>query len=441
VGTTRTITTELVDLIRSKPIADDDLQRASILFLDALASAYAGAKTPVGQKLIQWAKSDGQNTRTWAFLIGALTHITETDDLHRQSVTHPGCIVVPTVMSLAARHNFSDQQMLKAMIRGFEAMCRVGNAVGPEHYKIWHNTATCGPFGSAMAAADLLGLSAEQTVSALGNAGTQSSGLWQFLESGAMSKHLHAGRGSEAGVLAAELAQHDFTGPADILEGSQGMFKAMCPDANPSQVLADSEQQWQLHSTSIKPWPSCRHTHPTIDAALEIHNLLGNSVVESVTVKTYQSALDVCDREEATNEYQAKFSLQHCVSKALLDGEVSLNSFDEAARKDTKELRSRVKVTAEDPYRSNYPLSWGAGVSVVTADGQTIDALRKDCKGDPELPLDNDEMVIKAKSLLSYGGLDDAMSRAVADTVLSMPGCVTNSGLLDDMVSRLELGS
>tara|TARA_B110000211_G_scaffold217274_1_gene261016 strand:- start:1381 stop:1545 length:165 start_codon:yes stop_codon:yes gene_type:complete len=32
-------------------------------------------------------------------------------------------------------------------------------AVGPAHYRIWHNTATCGPFGSAMAAASLLKLS------------------------------------------------------------------------------------------------------------------------------------------------------------------------------------------------------------------------------------------------------------------------------------------
>ncbi len=433
-----TLTTQLIDLIRSKPITDEDLHRASILFLDALSTAYAGATTPVGQKLIRWAKSDGQNTRTHAFLVGALTHITETDDLHRQSVTHPGCIVIPAVLALATRHNLNDRQMLSAMIRGFEAMCRVGNAVGPQHYKIWHNTSTCGPFGSAMAAADLLGLTPEQTVSALGNAGTQSSGLWQFLETGAMSKHLHAGRGSEAGVLAAELAAEGFTGPADILEGSQGMFRAMCPDADPSIVLRDPDQAWQLHSTSIKPWPSCRHTHPTIDAALEIHAKLGNAVVESVTVGTYQAALDVCDRAEASNEYQAKFSLQHCVSKALLDGEISLNSFDESARSDTAELRSRVNVVASDPFRSNYPRSWGAGVSVTTADGQSFEALRPDCKGDPELPLDDDEMVIKANSLLAYGGLSDEHSRELAATVLSMPGRSTNSGLLVDMVSRFE---
>nr|MBX2884211.1 MmgE/PrpD family protein [Granulosicoccus sp.] len=250
---------------------------------------------------------------------------------------------------------------------------------------------------------------------------------------------LHAGRGSEAGVLAAELAALGFTGPADILEGEQGMFKAMCPDADPAKVLVDADNEWQLQLTSIKPWPSCRHTHPTIDAALEIHNLLGNSVVESVNVDTYQAALDICNRTETANEYQAKFSLQHCVSKALMDGEVTLNSFDEAARADSADMRLKVNVNAVDPYKTDYPVSWGASVSVTTTDGQRHTASRKDCKGDPELPLSADEMLVKAQSLMQFGGLSSAESSQISDQVLSMPDSVINSGLLKDMVNRMGL--
>lgn len=54
-------------------------------------------------------------------------------------------------------------------------------AVGSEHYRVWHTTSTCGPFGSAMAAAEPLDLNEDQAVWALGNAGTQSWGLWEFL--------------------------------------------------------------------------------------------------------------------------------------------------------------------------------------------------------------------------------------------------------------------
>ncbi len=110
---------------------------------------------------------------------------------------------------------------------------------------------------------------------ALGNAGTQSSGLWQFIETGAMSKHLHAGRAAEAGVTAAELAALGFTGPPAILEGAKGLFAGACPDADPDAVTRDPNAPWQLRATSIKPWPCCRHTHPAIDAAIELHGRLG----------------------------------------------------------------------------------------------------------------------------------------------------------------------
>src|SRR3546814_3530929 len=116
-----------------------------------------------------------------ALLLGGLTHILEVDDLHRASVVHPGCVVVPAAYALARRRgsdgfNIGGQDFLAAVLRGFEACCRVGMAVGPAHYRIWHNTAPCGPFGSAYAAGDLPGLSPAAMVDDLGHAGPPSSG-------------------------------------------------------------------------------------------------------------------------------------------------------------------------------------------------------------------------------------------------------------------------
>ena len=170
------LTKDLVDLIRNKPIGKDDLASAAMFTLDALATAYAGSVTATGKKLIAWAQSGDLDSKRQAFLVGALTHITETDDLHRASVTHPGCVVVPAALSLGEKTGASADKILTAILYGFEAICRIGAAVGPTHYKVWHNTATCGPYGSAMAAATLLDLDREQTTDALGNAGTQSSG-------------------------------------------------------------------------------------------------------------------------------------------------------------------------------------------------------------------------------------------------------------------------
>jgi 2-methylcitrate dehydratase PrpD len=419
-----TLSQQLVDLIRNKPVADTDLQRASIFVLDAVANAIAGRNTDPGRKLQAWRKTQGADAGRDAFLLGGLTHILETDDLHRGSVTHPGCVVVPAALAVA--QGTSGRELLTAVLHGYEAMCRVGNAVGPTHYVIWHNTATCGPYGSAMAATTLRQLSDEQTMHALGNAGTQSSGVWEFLDGGAMSKHLHAGRAAEAGMLAADLAALDFTGPPTILEGPKGFFAAACPDAEPNTVIADPDADWQLVQTSIKPWPCCRHTHPVVDAAIELHGKLDGRDIASVEVDTYQAALDVCDREQPENEYAAKFSLHHTVAVALAEGQVGFDSFDSNARERHAALRKLVSVSAVEPFKSAYPAKWGARVSVTLADGEVIMAERPIARGDPELALNDEQMLLKAKMLLDYAGCDEASVQKLTDGILQLaesPDC------------------
>ena len=415
-----TLTQGLVRLIRDRPVRADDLWRAALLVLDAIANALAGRVTGPGGILRRWAAAHGGDAGREALLIGGLVHILETDDLHRASVVHPGCVVVPAAIAVGRRRASRGSAVLKAVLHGFEACCRVGMAVGPAHYRVWHNTATCGPFGSAMATAALLGLDDDRCVDALGNAGTQSAGLWQFLETGAMSKHLHAGRAAEAGVVAAELAALGFTGPAAILEGEKGLFAGACPDPDPGAVLDVPDGPWQVHETSIKPWPSCRHTHPAIDAALEVAESLRGATIERIDVNTYGAALDVCDRPRPGSEYEAKFSLQHCVAAALTDAEIGFGSFDGAARTRLAELSSRTTVIAGEPFSAAYPAAWGAGVSVLTADGNRLAAERTACRGDPERPLDDAQMTEKAKRLMAHGGLDEAVAEAVTASVLAL---------------------
>ena len=411
---------DLIQLIRNKPVTESDLQRASIYTLDAVANALAGRKTVPGKKLLQWGSQQGADAGRRALVAGGLTHILETDDLHRASVTHPGCIVPPAVFCVAEREGSSGVVVLRSILHGFESMCRVGMGVGAAHYKIWHNTATCGPYGSAVAIANLLGLTLEQAVSAFGNAGTQSAGLWQFLATGAMSKHLHAGRAAEAGIVAADLAALGFTGPPAILEGDKGFFAATCPDAIPAAVLANPQAPWQLCLTSIKPWPCCRHTHPAIDAALELHQALAGRDIASVDVQAYQAALDVCDRPRPDSEYEAKFSLYHCVAAALQDGAVDFGSFSGAARARLAPLRERISIAAQEPWLSAYPVSWGAGVSVSCFDGTVLAAERDGARGDPEMALSDSEMVEKAHMLLDYAGYDFARAQWIVERILGL---------------------
>ena len=416
-----TLSQQLIRLIRAKEVSASDRHRAAVLTLDAIANAMAGRNTEAGRKLLAWGRQQGNDAGRQAFVIGGLTHILETDDLHRASVTHPGCVVVSAVIAAAKSETVTGPDILTAVLHGYEAMCRIGNAVGPTHYRVWHNTATCGPYGSAMALASLKKLIDAQAMHALGNAGTQSSGVWEFLDTGAMSKHLHAGRAAESGMIAADLAALDFTGPPKILEGDKGFFAAACPDAIPSAVTAAPQAPWELAQTSIKPWPSCRHTHPAIDAALQLHSELNGAEVKSVNVETYQAALDVCDRPLPESEYAAKFSLYHTVAVALQNGRVDFQSFDAKSRKELAELRQKISIAAAEPWVSAYPESWGARVTVTTKKGSEHAAVRDGARGDPEHALSDNEMLEKARMLLEFASCDHADSNRIIEGIMSLP--------------------
>ena len=413
-----TLTEGLVTLIRNKPVAQADLDAMSLFTLDGVANMLAGRRSVPGEKLLAYLKGREGDTGRRALVMGGLTHILEVDDLHKASVVHPACVTIPAAIALAQDDASSGKEFLTAILYGFEACTRVGMAVGKAHYKIWHNTATCGTFGGAMTAATLLGLSDEETVHALGNAGTQSAGLWEFLNTGAMSKHLHARRGAEAGIVAVQLAQLGFTGPPAILEGPQGLFAGACPDPDQDAVLRDPDAPWQVHLTSIKPWPSCRHTHPVIDAALELSGKIDVKDIDRVDVAGYQAAIDVCDRPDPDSEYEAKFSLQHCVAISLMDGKNVFASYDPSSRDRAAALRARISVHAGESYSAAYPKDWGGEVTVHLKDGASVTAARNACKGDPELPLTRDEMIAKARELLSFAAVNDV--DAVVDGVLGM---------------------
>ncbi len=394
--------------ILSRPVSDDDLAAAALFMLDAVANIVAGRNSVQGHKLLAWQNSmsaglsQSIDRARAAFLYGSLCHILEVDDLHRASVVHPGCVVVPAVLAMAA--GTDGKTALTAVLRGFEACCRVGMSVGSQHYRIWHNTATCGPFGSAMAVASLLDLDEAGCINALGNAGSQSAGLWQFLDTGAETKHLHAGRGAEAGLVAATLAEFGFTGAPKILEGDRGFYKATCPNPVEDLLVPASGDPWQLHETSIKPWPSCRHTHPGIACALALHGQLPRGAsIASISIFAYQAALDLCDRADVGSAYAAKFSLQHCVATALTNGVVEFDSFTPQARAATGELRSRTSVSAVQQFQSAYPVHWGSRVEVELQDGSIIRHEVADARGDPELPLLHHDMVAKARGLLAHG--------------------------------------
>src|SRR5205823_4516976 len=147
---------------------------------------------------------------------------------------------------------------------------RVGEAVNPEHYRFFHPTGTAATFGAAAAAGSVLGLDADRMLDALGTAGTQAAGLWEFNADGAMSKHLHPGKAAFNGVLAADLAAAGFTGATRILEGERGFFRATARSFDATRVTEGLGTTWKVSENCYKMHSCCGHTHSAIDVALDL---------------------------------------------------------------------------------------------------------------------------------------------------------------------------
>lgn len=397
-----------------------------------MACVAAGARAPVGSVLRDWRMRPGIACNTpsllgmaqddyHAMLLDAgPANVEEMDDMHRAAILHPGPVVIPALAGLVRRQRLSAAATLDALVRGYEVMIRIGRVVGPRHYFFWHNTATVGVFGAAAACASALGLSAEQTVWALGNAGTQAAGLWQVRLEPVMSKQLHTAHAAWSGMTAASLAQAGFTGPAYILEGERGFLAAMCEGADPAGITA-AELDWLIHDTSFKPWPACRHTHASIDCALALRTQEGERPLhfETCLVETFADAVGICDNPRPATRTEAKFSLQYAVVAAAEFGALRPEHFDAAsfARADLRQRMQRVRLQVAADITQRYPAHYGARVSITLGDGRSPFHAVQDSLGDPERALSAAAVLEKARNLMAYGAVSEQRIAQVIDAV------------------------
>lgn len=427
-----------------RPVSQHTLERATLHVLDWIGCAAVGAATPTALA-VRAGIALPHGDDPWQPLLhdGAVGNILEMDDIHRAALVHPGPVVIPAALFMARQSKRSGLAFLEAVVRGYEAMIRLGEAVGPAHYQYWHPTATCGSVGAATAAFSLLqrsdgtmtaqsaspagSLLSSQTTDcrpgmlahALGLALTRSAGLWQVRLESNMAKAWHNAHAAQTGVQAAMLACGGVTAPMHMLEGEKGFFAALCADARPDALLAGLDGPWKIDETSFKPWPSCRHTHPAIDAALQLRGYISD--IRQVRVQTYSDALSFCDNPTPQDEQQARFSLQHAVAVALLHGEPAFAHFSPASlvNDEIVALRRKIHVSASSNVSARYPAHFGAVLEIESGDGKLLRHALTDALGDPERPLAATAIERKAQDCMAQAGWT---SQAIDETLARVKG-------------------
>ncbi|GAA5235446.1 MmgE/PrpD family protein [Verticiella sediminum] len=404
------------------------VEKTKDLFLDWFASALAGKGTKPVQSIARFAQAAGPQdgsaqifcTRAYtspyfaALVNGAASHVVEQDDVHNGSVFHPAAVIFPAVMAVAQDEQRTGAEVLLASIAGYEAGIRIGEFLGRSHYRIFHTTATVGTLAAAVAVGKLWGFDAERMAQALGSAGTQAAGLWEFLRDAADSKQLHTAKAAADGLMAAWLARDGFTGARDILCGPQGLAAGMSSDADPSRLVDGLGTRWATAETSFKYFASCRHTHPAADAlkVLMVREQLAWDDIEAVTAHVHQGAIDVLGPVlDPRTVHQAKFSMGTVLGLVAVHGHAGLNEFDDHALTDAKvaAFRDRVEMLLDAEIDAAYPKQWIGRVTVQTRDGRTLEARVDVPKGDPGNTLTREELQAKALQLARYS---DSASQA-----------------------------
>jgi 2-methylcitrate dehydratase PrpD len=340
----------------------------------------------------------------------AAAHSLDFDDTHARSQLHPGAPVIPTALAAAQMVGASTQELLAGIAAGYEVMIRVAYGVNPLKHseRGFHMTATCGVFGAAAAAGNILKLTPEQMEHAFGTALSESAGTGQFAVNGAWTKRFHVGHAAASGLMAAVLASKNYTGATQALEGREGFFNAYSSDPQPEAALEGLGEVWEIMASGIKPYPCCRGIHAPLDAIFDIlsKHKVDIDKIESVRVGMAKRSVNVVGepqerRRNPRNVVDCQFSTHFCVAAALVTGTFGWDSYEPGlANQAIRDLMQRVVVFEDEECNRNFPIAFSSVVEIKTQDGENVREFVYAPRGEPDSMFSDAELRAKFQSLV-----------------------------------------
>ena len=433
--------------VASAEVSDAALARARVAVQDTLGVALAGVNEPVSTTVQAQAQHETtigparivgsmhQTSAAWAALAnGAAAHALDFDDMCWVTMAHPSAPLVASGLAAAEVQRATGRRLLEGYVVGFEVAAALGRVMNPRHYENgWHCTSTIGTLAAAATVARIEGLDAAHCARALSIAASEASGVKANF--GTMVKPLQVGLAARNGVLACQLAALGLTASEAAIDGPQGFLMAMqSSGTDMTDSLRMLGEVWEIVEGGItmKLYPSCAATHPTIDTLLDLKREQG---IDPVLVDSVEIAVDpvvptvlVYDRPQTGLE--GKFSLHFCAAAALAHGAVGIHTFEKTTVTDpvVRCLVERVTMRVDETLGVDAPPLTQARVHVRMADGRSFARAVTGARGYPDRPPSDDDRRDKF--------------RQCAGRVLSDESVQTALGLLErledlDTMSRL----
>jgi len=309
------------------------IEKAKKSILDTMGVAMAGVNTEVGNIILGYIDTLGGNPqsqiwgtslRTSAQLAtlanSTLGHALDFDDTSHSYIGHASVSVLPAVVAAGELVNASGADVVLAFIVGTEVACKLGAMVTPQLYSDgWHSTSVIGAFGASAGVAKVLGLTETQASHALGIVTTQSSGIKGNF--GTSAKPYQVGRSAENGVAAALLAQKGLRSDADIFEKEFGFLHTFKLNRNAVPERLGNPFDIDQPGFYLKEFPTCSSTHPALNAVITLIHKHGIDPLNlrSVDCASTPLVVDSLSYSNPQNVDQARFSLQFCLARALLN--------------------------------------------------------------------------------------------------------------------------
>ncbi|HET9670900.1 MAG TPA: MmgE/PrpD family protein [Casimicrobiaceae bacterium] len=423
------------------PVVD----RARRHLLDTLGVAIRGRSHSNARSALRGAQAlDGAvgRIRVWgseatlaapyaALANGVASHALDFDDTHTDSIVHGSAIIAPVVLALGEARDASGRDLLSAFVAGWEVAARIGLASrGTFHARGFHTTSIAGVFGAAAAAARLLALPAGAAAHAIGLAGSQASGINEYLSNSSSAKSLHTGWSAHAGIVAATLAKAGMTGPASVFEGRDGLMRTHGErdQMDVAALTANLGTRWETARISIKPYPCCHFAHAFVDCigALKERGVRSDDVIAVECVVPVTQIPLICEpaaqKAAPATPYAAKFSLPFLLASRIVDGSIGHATFDarNLTRRDLASFASRVTYRIAKAGETPFPRTFPGWIEAVLRDGRRLVERCDVNAGHPDNPLSAEQVRAKfadnARDTLGENGV-----ARVAQLVAALP--------------------
>jgi 2-methylcitrate dehydratase PrpD len=341
----------------------------------------------------------------------------ELDEGYRVTPCHAGLYVIPALLAEAETRNLRFEDMLRALVLGYEVVTRVARAFPQSPATMQSH----GRFGAVGAAAGIC-ISRNSSGKDLGKALSAAVTLINpaprnHLAEGILVRNVWPAQGAWSGMMAVEWAGCGIAGHPGGFYDVYATVLGGKP--RPEQLTERLGESWGILDGYTKIYACCQHLHAAVEAALYLRKEIPElASVRAITVETHPLAMPLVNPKPETT-LAAKFSMSHAMAAALAMGSGGADAFAFETLSDNRlqALRDRVGVRGWEnipPPPNDRP----ARVIVELEGGKRLQAECLSASGGPDRPLPPDTVLQKVSTLASPAY---PRMRPVLEDLLALP--------------------